>query len=147
MPRLTCAAIPVLLCALLTFAGCGGGRGSTGTTPPPTGSSNPVPTAASVTPSSATAGASATAITVTGSDFISSSAIQWNGAALATTFVSATSLQATIPASDLTNGIAAKLTVENPSPGGGTASGIAFTVNNPPQRANGRRRQPGDGAR
>lgn len=131
MPRSASAVIPLLLCVFLTGTGCGGGGGSTTSTPPPTGATNPTPTIASVTPSTANAGDAATAITVTGSDFISSSAIQWNGTALATTFASSTSLQATIPASDLANGIAAKLTVENPSPGGGTSAALTFTVNNP----------------
>src|SRR5690348_3371219 len=130
MPRSASAVIPLLLCVFLTGTGCGGGGGSTTSTPPPTGATNPTPTIASVTPSTANAGDAATAITVTGSDFISSSAIQWNGTALATTFASSTSLQATIPASDLANGIAAKLTVENPSPGGGTSAALTFTVNN-----------------
>jgi hypothetical protein len=120
MPRSRCAVILLLLCVSFAVTGCGGGGGSSTTTPPPTGASNPVPTVASVTPSSGNAGDAATPITVAGSDFISSSAIQWNGTALATTFVSSTGLQATIPASDLASGVAAKLTVESPSPGGGS---------------------------
>ena len=130
MPRSASAVIALILCALLSLAGCGGGGGGS-TTPPPSGATNATPTVASVTPSSATAGDAATAVTVAGSGFISSSAIEWNGSALATTFVSSSSLQATIPATDLANGIAAKLTVENPSPGGGTSAAVSFTVNNP----------------
>jgi hypothetical protein len=129
MPRSASAVIPLLLCVLLAMTGCGGGGDST--TPPPIGEPNPTPTLASVAPSTANAGDAATAITVTGSNFISSSAIQWNSTALTTTFVSSTSLQATIPASDLANGIAAKLTVENPPPGGGASPALTFTVNNP----------------
>ena len=131
MPRSTCALPAVMLCAVLAIAGCGGGGGGSTTTPPPTGASNPVPTVTSVTPSSGTAGDAATPITVAGSNFVSSSAVQWNGTALTTTFVSSTSLQATIPVSDLANGVAAKLTVENPAPGGGTSGALTFTVNNP----------------
>jgi hypothetical protein len=133
MPRSRCAVMKLCACALLTFtvAGCGGGGGGSTTTPPPTDSSNPTPTVTSVTPVSATAGAAATPVTISGSGFISSSAIQWNGTALATTFSSATSLQTTIPAGNLTDGVVAKLTVVNPTPGGGTSAVLNFTVNNP----------------
>ena len=84
MPCSTCALPAVMLCAVLAIAGCGGGGGSSTTTPPPTGSSNPVPTVTSVTPSSGTAGDGATPITVAGSNFVLSSAVQWNGTALST---------------------------------------------------------------
>ena len=58
MPRSTCAVIALMLCALLSIAGCGGGGGgSTTMTAPPSGASNPTPTIVSATPSSATAGA------------------------------------------------------------------------------------------
>jgi len=38
---------------------------------------------------------------VTGHGFVSSDVVQWNGASRATSFLSATSLSASIPASDL----------------------------------------------
>ena len=131
MPRSTCALFAVILCAAMAIAGCGGGGGGSTTIPPPDASSNPTPSIASVTPPSAAAGAAATQVTLAGSGFISASAIQWNGTALTTTFVSSSSLQATIPTTDLANGTTAKLTVENPTPGGGTSSAVNFTVNNP----------------
>jgi IPT/TIG domain-containing protein len=131
MPRSTCALIALIFCSLFAITGCGGGGGGSTTTPPPDGSNNPTPSVASVTPSSATAGSAATAVTVSGSGFVSASAIQWNGAALTTTFVSSSSLQANIPANDLVNGTTAKLTVTNPTPGGGTSAALSFTVNNP----------------
>ena len=131
MPRSTCALFAATLCAAMAIAGCGGGGGSTATTPPTGDSNNPTPSLASATPSSATAGAAATQVTLAGSGFISSSAIQWNGTALTTTFVSSSSLQATIPASDLADGTTAKLTVESPTSGGGTSAVVSFTVNNP----------------
>jgi hypothetical protein len=131
MPRPVCAVIALILCVLLPVAGCGGGGASSSASPPPSDSNNPTPSIMSVTPSSATVGDAATPITVAGSGFASSSAIQWNGTALTTTFASSTSLQATIPASDLANGGVAKLTVANPSPGGGTSAAVNFTVNNP----------------
>src|SRR5205823_5714561 len=59
---------------------------------------NPPPTATSLSPTRAVAGAAAFALTVTGSNFAATSVVRWNGADRSTTFVSATQLQAAIPA-------------------------------------------------
>jgi hypothetical protein len=49
---------------------------------------------------------------VNGTGFISGSAVNWNGTALSTTFVSSSQLTATIPASDIANlAHSAKLTL------------------------------------
>jgi len=104
--------------------GCGGGGGNSGG-----GSgSNPVPSISSLSPTSVQAGAAATTLTVTGSGFVATSEVEWNGTALATTFVSATSLTAIIPAASLTTAGTAALTVINPTPGGGTSSAISFDI-------------------
>jgi hypothetical protein len=55
----------------------------------------------SISPNSAQVGASATTLTVNGSGFSSSSVVDWNGTPLATTYVSAAELTATIPAADM----------------------------------------------
>ncbi len=68
-------------------------------------------------------------ITATGSYFISSSTIAWNGAALATTHVSASSLQATVPQTALASAGSANVTVQTPAPGGGISGAVVFTVN------------------
>jgi len=60
--------------------GCGGGGGSSSSAP-----QNPVPGLSGVSPNSANAGSAALTITASGSDFISASVIEWNGAGLATT--------------------------------------------------------------
>jgi hypothetical protein len=112
---------------LLSFVvvGCSGGGGSsTGTNP----ASNPVPSLSSISPNSVQAGGAATSITVSGSNFISSSSVEWNGIALATTYVSTTSLTAQVPASDLQSAGSATITVVNPGPGGGSSSGTLFTI-------------------
>ena len=57
---------------------------------------NPAPIAGALSPSQAVVGASAFSLTVTGSKFVSSSIVRWNGANRPTTFVSATQLQASI---------------------------------------------------
>lgn len=90
---------------------------------------NPAPTLSSLSPNSATAGAATLNITLTGTNFVSSSVANWNGSALATTFVSATQLTASVPSSLLTTAGNATVTVVTPAPGGGTSSGLVFTIN------------------
>jgi len=87
------------------------------------------PVITSLAPASIPAGVSPFTLTVTGSNFISSSAVRWNGADRPTTYVSATSLQATIPASDVAAVGAAQVTVFTPAPGGGTSlTALPFTI-------------------
>jgi len=92
---------------------------------------NPVPTAISISPSSATAGGAAFTLTVNGSSFNSSSVVRWNGTSRTTTFVSSSQLTASITAADIASAGTASVTVFNPAPGGGTSSGLTFTINNP----------------
>ena len=63
--------------------------------------------------------------------FVAALVAEFNGVALQTTFSSTTQLAAALPASDLTSGAIATITVSNPTPGGGVSSGAKFTVNNP----------------
>src|SRR5206468_2071889 len=65
--------------------------------------SNPVPSISGLSPTSAVAGGAAFNLTVNGSIFISGSVVRWNGADRTTTFVSASQLTASIPASDIAN--------------------------------------------
>jgi hypothetical protein len=65
---------------------------------------------------------------VSGSNFISGSVVRWNGSGRATTFVSATQLNASILASDIASAGTAQVTVFNPAPGGDTSSPLTFTV-------------------
>jgi hypothetical protein len=58
-------------------------------------------TLSSINPNTSTVGASTLTIVASGSGLIPASVIEWNGVALTTTFNSAASLQAQIPASDL----------------------------------------------
>lgn len=112
-------------------AGCGGASSSNPQEP-----QNPVPSLTSVTPGSAGVGSTALTLTASGSDFISSSVIEWNGAALATTYVSSASLTAQIPASDLSSVGTASVAVQNPPPGGGTSGGLDFAINPPATNLN-----------
>ena len=92
---------------------------------------NPAPTITSLSPSSALAGAAAFTLTVTGTGFLPSSVVQWNGADRTTTYVSATQLRIDVGEGDVFFGGSVPVTVFNPAPGGGTSSAAAFAVNNP----------------
>lgn len=78
------------------------------------------PTLASISPASASAGSPALTLHVTGSRFVSGSVVQWNGMALTTSYVSASKLNAAVPASLLASPGMASITVINPS---GSVSG------------------------
>jgi hypothetical protein len=90
---------------------------------------NPLPTLTKISPSSATHGGASFTLTATGTGFVVKSKIQWNGTNLTTTFVSSTSLTATISAADIKNAGTASVTVNNPTPGGGTSASKTFTIN------------------
>jgi hypothetical protein len=75
----------------------------------------PTPTLGSLAPTSAIVGGAAFTLTVNGSNFISTSVVQWNGAALTTTDVSATQLTASVPASDIAAAGIVSVTVLNPT--------------------------------
>jgi len=89
---------------------------------------NPVPTLTTIAPTSTGAGGAAFTLTLTGTNFISSSVAQWKGSAQATTFVSATQLTAAITAADIASSGTAAITVLNPTPGGGTSNALTFTI-------------------
>ena len=79
----------------------------------------------SISPSSVNAGAGTFILTVNGSGFISSDVVLWNGTALATTFISSTVLQATVPASL----IAQQGSISIKISGSGVQSGtVAFNI-------------------
>ena len=90
---------------------------------------NPVPGITSTIPSNINAGASSFTITINGNNFTSSSVIYWNGTALTTTYISSTQISANVPSSSIATAGNANITVNNPSPGGGTTSPIVFTIN------------------
>ncbi len=111
----------------LGFVACGGG----GTMPPQL--PNPVPTVTSFSPAFATAGGASFILTVYGTNFVSSSVLQWNGSARTTAPISSTQLTATINMADIASPGNVPVTVFNPAPGGGTSAPVNFPVNNPGQ--------------
>ncbi len=72
------------------------------------------PTLTGISPSSAKLGAAKTTITVSGQGFVQGAEVEWNGTALATTWVSLNELTAIAPASLLTSQGTAKITVADP---------------------------------
>jgi len=93
---------------------------------------NPTPILTTISPSNAEAGGAGFTLTVTGSDFVPTSVVQWSGSNHPTTFVSGTQLTATIPASDIAVGAAIAVGVSNPGPAGGSSGTQTFMVTTPP---------------
>ena len=92
---------------------------------------NPLPTATSISPTSALAGGATFTLTVNGTNFNSSSVVNFNGTAETTSLVSATQVTASIPATAIAAAGTFNVTVTNPNPGGGTSATVSFSVTNP----------------
>jgi hypothetical protein len=92
---------------------------------------NPLPVLALIAPNSAVAGDPPALVTLTGSGFLPSSEVRWNGSARPTTFIDSTHVSSVIPAGDLAFGGLVNVSVFNPAPGGGTSNSQVFTINNP----------------
>ena len=95
--------------------------------------SPPAPTLTSISPTSAAVNAPDFTLTVTGTNFIATSSVQWyNGTfttTLATNYSSATKLTATIPKSLLAAAGPVSVTVFNPPPDGNVTSNVTnFTI-------------------
>jgi hypothetical protein len=98
----------------------------------------PLPPAISgLNPPAVTAGAASFTLSILGTRFhrgtndgagVQGSLVRWNGTPLQTTYVSPGTLQAFVPASLVANPGPVVVTVENPSPGGGTSAPYAFSI-------------------
>lgn len=94
----------------------------------------PMPTTTSISPGSANVGAAAFTMTVNGSNFVAGSVVRFAGSNLVTTYISASQLTVTIPASFLIAAGTFSIDVVNPpvnTLGGGTSNAQLFTVGNP----------------
>lgn len=87
------------------------------------------PTITGLTPATAVAGGAAFTLTINGTNFDLTSAAAWGATALATTYVSATQVTASVPANLIASAGTAGITV---STDGGTTISASFTINPPP---------------
>ncbi|SPF35520.1 exported hypothetical protein [Candidatus Sulfopaludibacter sp. SbA4] len=87
-------------------------------------------TVTSLVPPTAAAGGAAFTLTVNGTQFSAGAVVEWNGAALATNFVSSTQVTGLVPANLIASPGAATVTVATL---GGSAGGAPFIVNPPGQ--------------
>ncbi|HMJ22553.1 MAG TPA: putative Ig domain-containing protein, partial [Terriglobales bacterium] len=90
------------------------------------------PTIVSISPTCAAPGGPDFTLTVNGTNFVSTSTVNWNGTALATTYISSAQLTATVPASLIASPGTASITVVNPNPCGATSTAVTLTIANMP---------------
>jgi hypothetical protein len=95
-------------------------------TPVPQG---PVPTLVSIDPNTSPVGiVTPLALTATGTNFVTGSRLMWNGTAMATTFVSATQLAASIPPSFFTNANLGTVNIFVVNPDSTVSNELPFTI-------------------
>ena len=87
------------------------------------------PTLESISPTSVTAGSASFTLTAVGTNFVSgASAILWNGASLATTFVSTTQVTATVPNTLIASAGTVQVSVYVSGRSGGTSNALSLTI-------------------
>lgn len=90
---------------------------------------NAAPAITTLSPASAVAGSAGFSLAVTGTGFVSGAQVQWNGAALPTTFTSATQLSAAVSAGMIANIGSVTIQVNY---SGASSNGVTFPINGPP---------------
>jgi len=83
---------------------------------------------APLNPAAVAPGGAGFTLTVSGTGFTSTAVVNWNGSRRTTTFISASQLSASIPASDIASASTAIITVTNPGSGGGISNPLSFQV-------------------
>src|SRR5205807_1657699 len=94
-------------------------------------SNNPAPTLSSISRTGVAAGGGASPRRATGTNFLASSVVRWNGSDRSTMFVSRTQHQTQMLWGYIAMPGTAPVTIFNPTPGGGLSSAQTFTINNP----------------
>lgn len=89
---------------------------------------NPVPQITLLPSQGATAGRPGFTITLHGTGFMQGSAVRWNGAARAATYVSPTRLEVPVSSGDVASPGTIPLSVVNPGPGDRVSNTVTFTV-------------------
>lgn len=93
---------------------------------------NPRPSLTGISPNNTVAGSPAFTLTVTGTNFVNGTVVNWKNSARVTTYVSTTEVKAAILASDVAQPGTAWVNATNPAPGGGKSyNGATFTIENP----------------
>jgi hypothetical protein len=87
-----------------------------------------IPSLTQLSPTSVPAGASATQLRVLGAGFVRDSVVEWNGAALPTSFLGSGELRVTLPEIELRNAGTALVRVNTPAPGGGVSGNVTFAI-------------------
>ena len=104
-------------------------NGSTVSNSLPFSVTNPPPTISSLSPTSTIVDGETVILTVTGTNFVTNSSINFGNTTLTPSAGStSTSIIATIPTSALATAAAVNVTVTNPAPGGGTSNAVEFDV-------------------
>src|SRR6266850_1124170 len=126
MGQNTMLAALVLMSLGVSLAGCG--AGSQASSPPPA-SSNPTVVLFSLSPVSVTVGGNGFTLTVSGSNFASSTIVRWNGESVPNTFVSSQQVTAKISPSLIASAGFASVTAQNAN--SSVSNALEFRVNNP----------------
>jgi hypothetical protein len=92
---------------------------------------NAAPVLQAIAPTTGVVGGPEFVLTATGSGFQQNSNVLWNGSALPTTYVSQTTLTATVATTLLTAAGSAEVAVTTPQPGGGVTASLPFALENP----------------
>ncbi|MFZ0737518.1 MAG: sialidase family protein [Candidatus Acidiferrales bacterium] len=92
--------------------------------------SNPVPTISALSPTAETVGTTTFTLSVTGTNFVSNSVVNFGNSTLtpATGSTTSTTITVTVPQSSIATASVINVTVTNPAPGGGTSNPEPFDV-------------------
>jgi phospholipase C len=93
-------------------------------------SNNPIPEILELKPYTKPVGSKAFTLDMYGTGFTSGSVVQWNGTNLTTKFSSKRAIEATVLASMMTTAETARITVTNPTPGGGKSLPAYLPITN-----------------
>lgn len=89
---------------------------------------NPIPVIYGISPGFTSAGGAALTLNVSGSGFVPNSTVYEGTTALTTTYGSGSQLTAAVPAAQIASAGIFNITVQSPSPGGGTSNAFKFEV-------------------
>lgn len=96
---------------------------------------NPVPVIGSLSPAFTNAGGAAFTVTINGSGFTGNSRVLWGSSALPMQYVSSSQLTAAVAAAGIASMGTTAMTVQTPTPGGGTSNSFEFEVDSPASTA------------